>query len=212
MTFDSVLSEKKKGEEGVEKISLQIDENPDLKQELRREPWDKGWSFNPNPVQPVKLKPRLDPISDNSIEILSEKSNPDLLSLEKMVLDLSSRLDKQTRLTESLELTVKSLQLKVETLSSQTANPTPDPEPTGDSPGGQTSFLTNRVGPKPKHYNSKSYLDLERGKFQRGTNLKDAISKALDELINKHPDDKEQMEQRLDELYLHYLPQKFIEF
>lgn len=210
--FENMMSEKKEGEAGVEKFRPRVDADADLKQELRRDPGVSGWSFNIKPVKTVDSVKRLTPISDDSVEISSESSSYDIFRLEKMVLDLSDRLDKQTRLTESLELTVKSLQLKVETLSTETPKFTPDPKPICESPDGQGLFLAHHVGPMPKHYNSKSYLDLERGKFQKGITLQDAISKSLHELINKPLKEKEPMEQRLDELYTQYLPKKFLEF
>lgn len=189
-----------------------VDEEADLKQELRRDPGVSGWSFNIEPVRTVDSIKRLTPIIDDSVEISSDSSSPDILRLEKMVLDLSDRLDKQTRFTESLELTVKSLQLKVETLSTGTPKFTPGPHSICEIPDGQGLFLAHPDVPKPKHYNSKSYLDLERGKFQQGITLQDAISKSLHELINKPLKDKEPIEQRLDELYTQYLPKKFLEF
>jgi hypothetical protein len=189
-----------------------VDEDADSKLGQRRDPGVGGPFLNIKPVKTVDKFQRLTPIIDDSVEISSDLSSPDIFRLEKMVLDLSDRLDKQTRLTESLELTVKSLQLKVETLSTGTPNFTPHPQPICEIPDGQGLFLAHHDVPKPKHYNSKSYLDLERGKFQQGITLKDAISKSLHELINKPLKDKEPMEQRLDELYTQYLPKKFLEF
>ena len=59
-------------------------------------------------------------------------------------------------------------------------------------------------------YNRKFYFDLERGKFPKQFHLKSAIHRALQELVEKPAEKKNPIEQRLDDLFMEYLPPKFV--
>ena len=59
-------------------------------------------------------------------------------------------------------------------------------------------------------YSKSLYYDMERGKFPEQFHLKSAIHRALGELISKPSHKKNPTEQRLDDLFLEYLPPKFM--
>ena len=62
----------------------------------------------------------------------------------------------------------------------------------------------------PHEFNSKLYFDLERGMFPEEISVKSAMAQALDDLLWKPISQKNVIEQRLDALYLEYLPPQFI--
>lgn len=66
-----------------------------------------------------------------------------------------------------------------------------------------------RVG-MSQDYSKDLYYELERGKFPEQFHLKSAIHRALGELISKPSHKKNPIEQRLDDLFLEYLPPKFM--
>jgi hypothetical protein len=66
-----------------------------------------------------------------------------------------------------------------------------------------------RVG-MSQDYSKSLYYDMERGKFPEKFHLKSAIHRALGELVMKPSHKKNPIEQRLDDLFLEYLPPKFM--
>ena len=155
-----------------------------------------------------------------------EDAGPDS-GLGKKVLELEERLNQETALREALEKTVQILQAKVCTLGQQ--------ESGKKSEFGLSSQVEDRFkwlgsevqdlkqGSRPNYkagslledrpdrdYNRKFYLDLERGKFPKQFHLKSAIHRALQELVEKPAEKKNPIEQRLDDLFMEYLPPKFV--
>jgi hypothetical protein len=69
------------------------------------------------------------------------------------------------------------------------------------------------LGPRPsedKDYNRFLYKKLERGVFPRQINLKNAITKSVDELLQKPWAEKTEIESMMDQYYLDNLPPAFL--
>ena len=120
-----------------------------------------------------------------------------------MVQGLKSDLDHERTMREALEKRVSELeQQKCEPKSQQVVG---DSKLAQEIPQG---FMDLSVG--PHEFNTKFYFDLERGKFPKEISVKGAMGQALEDLLWKPIEQKNVIEQRLDALYMQYLPEQFI--
>lgn len=78
-----------------------------------------------------------------------------------------------------------------------------------DLAGNEKSNWQSNSEDVSQEYNSQFYFDLERGKFPKQSHLESAIGRALNELVSKPLESKNPIEQRLDDLFLEYLPPRF---
>jgi hypothetical protein len=147
-------------------------------------------------------------------------------TLENKIIELETRLDEEKILREELEQRIRILENKVPNGSAK-GHPGYDGLPTSweervaeiearmgelklkldfeETPGERLE----RVG-MSQDYSKDLYYELERGKLPEQFHLKSAIHRALGELISKPSHKKNPIEQRLDDLFLEYLPPKFM--
>jgi hypothetical protein len=148
-------------------------------------------------------------------------------ALEQRVTELEGRLEEETMLRELLEQRLRNLEKNVPCGGEQG-------NPGYDLPGEWADRFRDlearmgelkqkvdfdleetagerleRVG-MSQDYSKSLYYDMERGKFPEQFHLKSAIHRALGELISKPSHKKNPIEQRLDDLFIEYLPPKFL--
>ena len=120
-----------------------------------------------------------------------------------MVQGLKSDLDHERTMREALEKRVSELeQQKCEPKSQQVVG---DAKLAQEIPQG---LMDSNVG--PYEFDTKFYFDLERGKFPKEISVKGEMAQALDDLLWKPIEQKNVIEQRMDALYMQYLPEQFI--
>ena len=68
------------------------------------------------------------------------------------------------------------------------------------------------IDPKNNEYNSSIYKQMERSDFPESEDFTNVISNSIDQLINKPIDSKNPIEERLDAMYIEYLPKGFIQY